>query len=95
VTISPSGSCAAGCEVAEIDRGGLEAEVTPGRPVEPEMDPFDDGVLCDHEPCHLRGIVLDPACEAAPLELCEQAELAELREPHRPLPATPDRRRRA
>ena len=47
------------------------------------MDAFDERVLCDDQPvAELCGVVLDPLCEAALLQLGEQAELTELREPH-------------
>ena len=49
------------------------------------MDALDERVLRDDEAAVERGgVVLDPAREAAPLELGEQPELAELSEPHRP-----------
>ncbi len=70
-------------EVAEVNGGGAEAEVAPGDPVEPEVDILDERVLCDDAAVvELGGVVLDPLHEPAPLELREQAELAEVREPH-------------
>ena len=46
------------------------------------MDPLDERVLRDDELPELRGVVLDPLREAAPLELGQQAGLTDLREPH-------------
>ena len=49
------------------------------------MDALDERVLRDDEAAvELRRVVLDPLREPAPLELGQQAELTELREPHRP-----------
>ena len=45
------------------------------------MDPFDQRVLREDEPAELRGVVLDADDQRAALELVEQAELTELREP--------------
>ena len=57
------------------------------------MHGLDEGVLGDHEAAfELSGVVLDPAREAAPLELPEQAELAGLRESHRSRPGGRQRR---
>jgi hypothetical protein len=39
-------------------------------------------VLRDHEPVDLRGVVLDALGEPAALQLGEEAEFAEVREPH-------------
>jgi hypothetical protein len=50
--------------------------------VEAEVDALDERVLRHHEPVDLRGVVLDPLREAAPLQLGEQPELAGLVEPH-------------
>ena len=41
----------------------------------------------DHAAVELSCIVLDSAREPATLQFCEQAELAELREPHRSPPS--------
>ena len=83
---------ARGCEVAEVDRRGLEAELAPRRPVEPEVDALDERVLGDDDSVgEARRVVLDSSREAAALELREQAGLAELREPHRSPPAAPPR----
>ena len=58
------------------------------RPVEAEVNAFDERVLGDDDPVgELRGVVGDSTCEAAPLELREEPELAEVREPHRSPPA--------
>jgi hypothetical protein len=47
------------------------------------VDAFDQRVLGDDEPAfELRGVVLDSLCQPAPLELGEEAQLTELREPH-------------
>ena len=47
------------------------------------MDALDERVLCDDEPvAELCRVVFDPLREAALLQLGEQAELTELREPH-------------
>ena len=81
---------ARGGEVAEVDRSRAVAELAVARPVEPKVDALDERVLRDDEPAAELGcVVLDPAREAAPLELGQQAGLAELREPHRPPPAAP------
>ncbi len=54
------------------------------------MHVLDERVLRDHEPVReLRRVVADPVGEAALLQLAEEPELAELREPHRPPPAAP------
>ena len=48
------------------------------------MDALDEGVLRGDEPAaEVRSVVLDPGDQPAALELREQAELTELREPHR------------
>jgi hypothetical protein len=48
------------------------------------MGVLDERVLGrDEAATELRRVVLDPTSEPAPLQLREQAELAELREPHR------------
>ena len=79
VTTSPSGLGAGGGEVAEVDRCGPEAEIAPGDPVEPEVHALDERVLGDDAPAGQLGrVVLDPLREAAPLELGEQAELADV-----------------
>src|SRR5262249_40489886 len=71
-------------KIAEVDRSGAEPELLPRQPVEPKVDTLDERVLGDDESaaelCH---VVLDPDGEPPPLELCEQAELAELRHLHR------------
>src|SRR5438034_982557 len=55
------------------------------------MDAFDERILGDDETvAELGRVVLDPARETAALELGEQAELAEVREPH--APRSPGRR---
>ena len=47
------------------------------------MDALDERVLGDDELAgELRGVVLDSLREAAPLELGQQADLTDLREPH-------------
>ncbi len=49
------------------------------------MHALDERVLGDDEPtAELGGVVLDPGDEAAALELGEESELTELREPHPP-----------
>ena len=59
------------------------------------MHVLDERILRhDQTAFELGGIVLDPACEAPPLELREQPELSELREPHRSPPAASRRRAR-
>ena len=50
--------------------------------VEPEVDALDERVLGDDELAELRRVVLDSLGEPALLELGQQAELTELREPH-------------
>src|SRR4051812_12155663 len=80
-------------EVAQVDRCGAVAELAVGRPREPEVHLLDERVLRDDEPAlQLSSIVLDPAREPPALELVEEAELAELREPHRPPLAQPRHR---
>ena len=55
----------------------------PVEQVEAEVHALDERVLCDDEPvAELCRVVLDPLREAALLQLGEQAELTELREPH-------------
>ena len=46
------------------------------------MDVLDERVLRDDEVADLRRVVLDALREPAPLELGQQADLTELREPH-------------
>ena len=58
------------------------AELAPAEEVEAEVDPLDERVLRDDEPVDHGRVVLDPLREAAPLELGEQPELAELPELH-------------
>ena len=49
------------------------------------MDALDERVLRDDEPARELGrVVLDADDQPAPLELAQEAELAGLREPHRP-----------
>jgi hypothetical protein len=76
-----AGVGARGREVAQVDGGGAEAELAPRDPGEPEVDSLDERVLGDDEAVDLRGVVGDPLGEAAPLELGQQAELADLIEP--------------
>src|SRR5439155_21292003 len=75
----------AGCgEVAQVDRGRAKAELAPGQPVEAEVNGFDEHVLGEDEPgAELRRIVLDADDQAAALDLGQEAELTELRAPHR------------
>ena len=55
------------------------------------MDILDECVLRhDHAARELCRVVLDARDQSLPLELGEQAELTDLREPHRPSAATPD-----
>ena len=83
-------------EVADVDRGGAEAELAPGEPVEPEVDALDERVLGDDEAAgELGGVVLGSLDQPARLELAQEAELARLRELHRRPPAAPRSRRRA
>ncbi len=47
------------------------------------MDVLDESVLCDDAASvELRGVILDLAREAAALQLGQEADLTELREPH-------------
>src|SRR5205085_4154672 len=79
----PVGRGARGGEVAEVDRRRAPAEVAPRDPIEPEMDALDERILRDDDPARELGrVVFDLAREPAPLELGEEAELAELRELH-------------
>ena len=57
------------------------------------MNPLDQHILRDDQPpAELRCIVSDASGEPAAFQLGEQAELAELREPHRwPTSALPHR----
>ena len=72
-----------GSQVAEVDRGGAEAELAPGDELEAEVHALDERVLRDDEPSgQLRGVVLDPLRKPSLLELGEEAELTDLREPH-------------
>ena len=88
----PLGLGARGGEIAEVDRRGAVAQLAVARPGEPEVHLLDERVLRDDEAAfELGGVVLDPAREAPALELVQQAELAELREPHRSPPAPPPR----
>jgi hypothetical protein len=74
-----------GGEIADVDGSGSEAELPPGQAVEPEMDAFDESVLSDDDAVVQFGrVVLRPHDQAALLELAQQAELAEVRELHRP-----------
>ncbi len=84
---------AGGRQVTDVDRGGPEAELAPADPVQVEVDALDEGVLGQHGSSHDRGVVLDPVRQAEPLELREEPELADLREPHR-RPAAGARSRR-
>ena len=68
-----------GCEVAEVDRCGPEAEVAPRDPVEPEVHVLDQRVLRDDGARDLGDVVLDRLREPAALQLGEQPELADLR----------------
>ncbi len=59
------------------------------------MHAFDEGVLGDDEPAaEIRRVVLDAGDQPAALELREEAELTELREPHPQPPGAPDPSRR-
>ena len=49
---------------------------------EAEVHALDERILRHNEPFDLRGVVLDPAREPAPLELGQQPELSRLVEPH-------------
>ncbi len=69
-------------EVAEVDGGRAVPEVAPVEEVEPEVDVLDERVLRDDELSELRRVVLDALRQAAALELGQQADLTELREPH-------------
>src|SRR5215208_5711661 len=73
-----------GGEVAQVDGRRTEAQLTGRRPVEPEVDVLDERVLRDHETAgEPARVAVDPPREAPALELLEQAQLADLREPHR------------
>ena len=57
-------------EVADVDRGGPEAELAPGQPVEPEVHVLDQRVLGDDEAAlQLSRVVLDADDQPALLEL--------------------------
>ena len=71
-------------EVADVHRGGPEAELPPGEPVEPEVHALDERVLGDDEPAgELGRIVLDPDDQAARLQLPQEPDLSRVREQHR------------
>ena len=90
----PFGLRAGRREVAEVDRSGAEPELAPGDPVEAKVDALDQRVLGDDAPSGQLGrVVLDPHREAALLELGEQAELADVTEPHGSPARRRDRRR--
>src|SRR5205823_6523279 len=65
-----------GSEVAEVDGRCASADVAPRDEVEAKVHALDEGVLGDDEPLDLRGVVLDPHDELAPLELGEELELS-------------------
>ncbi len=69
-------------EIAEVDRRRSKAKVAPREEIEPKVHAFDQRVLCHDEPLDLRCVVLDALCKPASLQLCEQAELTRLVEPH-------------
>src|SRR3954469_1288273 len=70
-------------EVRDVDRGGAEAEVPRGDPVEAEVHALNERVLRGDEPAAERGrVVADADREPALLEQAEQPELADLGEPH-------------
>ena len=74
---------ARGGQVAEVDRRRAKAEIAPRDEVEPEVHALDERVLRDDEAvAELRRVVLDPLSQPAPLELGEEAQLTDLREPH-------------
>src|SRR5262249_11338544 len=74
---------ARGGEIADVDGGRAETELLPRKPVEAEVNSLDERILCDDEPVpELRRVVLDLFGEPAALQLGQQAELAELRQPH-------------
>ena len=81
-------------EVADVHRSSAEAELAPGEPVEPEVHPFDERVLRDHEPADDGRVVLDADDHPAPLELGEKRELTRLRERRQRPSSRPDRSRR-
>ena len=70
------------CEIAEIHGCGSKPEIAKGDPVQPEVHALDECVLRDHEPVDLCRVVLDASGEPAALQLGEEAELAQVREPH-------------
>jgi hypothetical protein len=73
-----------GGEIAEVDGCGLVAEVVPGRPVEPKVDILDQRILGDDDTVlELGCVVLDSDRKPSPLELGQEAELAQLSQPHR------------
>ena len=82
-------------EVAQVHRGGAKAELAPVEPVEPEVHVLDERVLRDDEPvAQERRVVLDVLDQPAALELREEAELTELREPRQRPSSARDRRPR-
>ena len=73
---------ARGGQVAQVDGRSAISEVTKGDPVAAKVHALHERVLGDDHAVDLRGIVLDCAGKAAALQLGEEAELAEVREPH-------------
>ena len=73
---------ARGGEVAEIHSRGAKAEIAKRDPVETEVHALDERVLRDDQAVDLCRVVLDRLSEPAALQLGEEAELAEVREPH-------------
>jgi len=74
----PDGLGGHSSEIAEIDRGGLVAEVAPGSPLHLEMDALDEHVLRDHEVALENGAFGVLAGREPPaLELPEEPELTQ------------------
>ncbi len=68
-------------QVAQVDRRGLVAEVTPRRPLTAKVHPLDEYVLREHAPvAELGAVGVDPLHESLPLELRQEPELTELAE---------------
>ena len=85
MTTSASGSAPDAARSLRLTAAARKPRSRHDEPVEAEVDALDERVLGDDEPAgELRRVVLDARDQAAALELGQQAELTELREPHRP-----------
>ena len=75
---------ARGGEIAQVHGRGLVAEVAPRRPVEPEVNTLEERVLRGDEAAREPSrVVLDVMRETPSLQLGQETEFAQLREPRR------------